>query len=445
MGDFPAILGKFPWIYLLCEGSFDLSIGQIDKLNLKPLKHTIMLKKFKLWLTALLTIGVINGFAQNVRFDLTPQILTVISDQNTRLTNLKNDICNQVDAFTAEVTANTDGSLQYPTWVKFVQIAEEIERLNDEWNEAYGDGLIIIIDKAIDYGVTDVGQDDERGKDLLADIIEEQHLLFPADIASVCFEEKFGFNSLRKCLEDEEDDYLENSGGDFDPKDAPTIKETIDDEEYWTLMTCDKKFTIANKTVTPQMLDGLTPEQQRTILETIQDIVGIIQDVVNIVEQLHGLLADCAGTTTSENKDIRNGFEVQSGNRWIGYVMVQKGITFDFANKTSTKIKGKAKVWKLKSNGKKKKDRKIKVGISFCAKEWNACEATEWPSDPGPYKSPRKEKKKKVKLKHTEPKALAIEYTTHYLQFRFGLDGIFEKALNLLGSDGCVRASNTDW
>lgn len=181
-----------------------------------------------------------------------------------------------------------------------------------------------------------------------------------------------------------------------------------------------------------------------SILGAIKDIVDILKDVVEIAGSIAELMTDCSGSTTVSDRDVRDGIEIPGASQWIGYVMKQKGVIVDF-KQTQTKIKGKAKVWKENKRGKKKKDRRNKASITFCAKEWNQCEGKEWPSDAGFYSHPIVTKRKKAKIKFFQPNALVIDKSYHYVQFGFGRNGIYVTSLNLLGSTGCRNSSNTNW
>lgn len=364
---------------------------------------------------------------------LTDEVVAKIEEEKSHLEILKDEICLQVANIAQVVTPTGDGSLTYPNWVRFVEIAEAIDSLNDNWNEAYGQALDNIIN------TTNIDPNDEAGQEAFSDMLEEDYLIFPADMASECFENMFSFESLRMCLETSEDDWLENSI-EFNPANAPTIQEPIEDEEYWTLITCDRRYVISNTTVDEDMMEGREDSKIKELLGVIQDIVGVLGGGVNIVREISSLLEDCAGSTTTTERDVRDGITIPNEtDKWIGYVMKQKGVLFDF-NQTQTKIKGKAKIWKLNSKGKRKKDRKNKASIDFCVKEWNNCDGGDWV-----YKSPVSSKRKKVKIKFYQPYALVVGNPTHYLQFGFGRNGIYATSLNLLGTTGCRNSSNTDW
>ena len=181
-----------------------------------------MLKKIKLLFgVVFLSLSFLTVKAQDeITLELTTNVTAAINAEKATLDALKNDLCKQVDALSYDVTKLGNGSLSYPNWVRFVQIAEQIEDLNETWNEAYGNALNNIIQTAIDEGQI---SDDERSKDLLSDIIEENHLVYPGDMASVCYETKFDFTSLRKCMEDQENTWLDQSGEDFNAGNSPTL------------------------------------------------------------------------------------------------------------------------------------------------------------------------------------------------------------------------------
>ena len=252
------------------------------------------------------------------------------------------------------------------------------------------------------------------------------------------------FRSLRNCLSDADDSYTNSDDRVFDAGQAPSNQETFDDEEFWTLINCNKKFTILNNVIDNSIFtEGDDDTKKKDIITTIKDILGTIGQAVGIVNQLADLMKDCASTEKVKDRDIRVGIPFDNNTRQIGYVMVQKGVLIEF-NQTTTKIKGKAKLWKLNKRGKFKKDRKAKAGISFCAYEWDACNGKEWASN-NHYISPIKEKRKVVRLKHYHPSALQIDKSYHYLQFQFGRNKKFVEAKNLFGVKGCGPASNIGW
>ncbi len=405
-----------------------------------------MIKKAFLALMLLACFG--WGYAQSTNsFNVPPKLEDFINGQKQELEKLKETICKQTELLSKEVSKNADGSLEYPNWVVFVQVAEGIAALNEEWGDAYSSALNSITQKAIELGDSDVEQDEKENTDFFADFIEENYLTYPEDVASVCFESRFDFQSLRHCIDENDTKWLSEQGDadNFTPNNAPSFEEELFDEEYWPLITCDKRYTILNKEVTEQMMENVPADS--TVLTTIKDIVAIFKDVVIIWEGLHKLFADCAGTTTiTEKTDRDTRIKIPNNGGFIGYKILQKGVALDMVNKTATKIKGKAKLYKSKKNGGQKRDRKNNASIGFCAKEWNNCEKKDWPSDPGNYLSPHQNGGNgKKKIKHHEPKALAIEKSYHFLQFKFGKNGVFVEAINLLGNTGCVNGSNTNW
>ena len=371
-----------------------------------------------------------------------------IANKSGDLDDLKNTICNEVDNLTGDVSDNS-GVLSYPNWVRFVQIARAIDSLNDIWNEAYGDALESIIQLAISENCTDVDSEDEPGKDLLAIIIEEEYLVFEDDIASVCFEEKFDFYSLRKKIKEQEDDWLnEPPSEEFNPGDSPRFTEVLYDEEFWTLIREDREYIIEDTDLDENMLENadVPPGDFADLIETIQEIVDILGDIVNIAGDLMNLFADCAGSTTASEEDYRYGVPVPNESAYVGYYIIQRGQLIDFASKTVTKIKGKARLYKLKNNGKGKRDRRNRASIGFCAWEWNNCDDEDWLLS-GPYVKPHIDGVRggRTKVKHREPKALAISETYHFLQFKFGKNGIYAGDKKLLGNTGCSHQSSTVW
>jgi hypothetical protein len=385
---------------------------------------------------------------EELKLELNEEIKNAIEATKTKLDEMRSSICNEVKDISSKAGAiNNAGVMQYANYVEFVKLGNKIDDLNDKWNEYYGS----LMDKLIEHinqnnGCLNCSSfKDERGDDLLFEELEEKYIIFPDDIASVCFEEMYSFRSFRNCMNEADDAYSNEIGENLDAGQAPSNQESFDDEEFWTLINCDKAYTVLTSDVDNSMFtEGETEEEKKNILTTIKDILGILGQTVNIVKELAELMKDCASSETVKDKDMRDGIKFDNENRRIGYVMVQKGVLIDF-QQTVTKIKGKAKIWVKNKRGKYRKDRRAKAGVSFCAFEWDACNGKEWLSNSKPYISPIKEKRKKVKLKHYHPSALQIDKSTHFLQFQFGRNKKFVEARNLLGIEGCGPASNIGW
>lgn len=382
-------------------------------------------------------------------FEPNQAVTEQIDQESNDLDDLKSIIGDVVNGLTGDVTEN-GGSLSYPNWVRFVQIARAIDSLNDIWNDAYGEALENIIQLSITENCTDVDPEDEDGKDLLAIKIEEEYLIFEEDIASVHFEQLFGITSLRMAIKDEEDTWLDQQDpqAEFNPGDSPRFTEVLYDEEFWPLINSDRVYNIENTDLNEDVLNEaeVSPTDFADFIETIQEIVNILGDVVDIGGNLMDLFEDCAGTTTTSEKDYKFGVQVPNESAWIGYYIIQKGQLIDFASKTITKIKGKARLYKTKNNGKRKRDRKNRASIGFCAWEWNNCDDEDW-LNTGPYIKPHVNGVRggRAHIKYKEPKALAITETYHFLQFKFGKNDIYAGERKLLGNTGCNHASNTDW
>jgi hypothetical protein len=383
---------------------------------------------------------------RNVTLSSNNTFSQLVEVERERLNALKSEICAIVDQYSSEVKTGGDGGgLIYPNWVYFVKLANKIEELNEQWDEEYGKSLDLLIQNAIEMGLTDVGNDDEHGKDLLADIIEDDYLQFEDEIASLCFEQKFKFQSLRLCLRQQDDDYFDNNSS-IDWNNVPSQAENFDDEEFWTLINCEKQYTILDTYVTEDMLEGLSENDKKDILTTIKDVVGVISGVVQLAETVSNLLADCAGTTTTTDRNMKYGFPIPNTNdkEWIGYKMKQRGVLFDF-NKTFTLIKGKARLWKENKKGKLRRDRRNSASIGYCAFEWNGCDGKDWPENGTFFNQHHVSGRKKKKIVHRHPFALQITKSTHFVQFKFGKNGKYVDSRMLLGMNGCVQSSQNYW
>ena len=140
-----------------------------------------------------------------------------------------------------------------------------------------------------------------------------------------------------------------------------------------------------------------------------------------------------------------DGFLTNSGDRVIGYKLEQRSVTFDM-KASNTKIRGKAKLYKRNSNGKiTGKDRRGKVGIEFCTRQWDVCNKVDYPVDASlivPVVG-FKEHTKKVKLSRNEgiiPFALALTKAMHFLSFSFSYKGMYEKTIPVLAINTPVTA-----
>lgn len=391
----------------------------------------------------------INSMTSDPAFsllNLSVGLLDFITTQLNELNSEGEDICTEVNSLTTDVSSSS-GELTIPNWVRFVQISREIDLLNNQWGELYADKMEEIINYAYSMNAVN-GSNNEATRELVWDILEENFFVVSEYKATACLEAQFNFSSLRSSILAEEDSWLDQqTSEEFNPGDSPMFTEELYDEEFWSLINSTRAYTITDTDVEVSMFEGMSTEEQVDFIETIQEIVDILGDIVNIASALQELFADCAGTTTTSMEDYKHGVKVPNEQSWIGYYIIQKGQAIDFTNKTITKIKGKARLYKEKNNGKRKRDRKNVASIGFCAKEWNNCDDQDWPSNTGPYVSPHTDGQRggRVKVKHHEPKALAIEYTYHFLQFKFGKNGIYAGARNLLGNTGCTHASNTNW
>jgi hypothetical protein len=261
------------------------------------------------------------------------------------------------------------------------------------------------------------GTENEENRELVWDILEENLFIIGENKATTCLEAKFGFNSMQTQINNSEEAWLE--AGNSDMSQNPELNEDIP-EEYRSLISTNQSLNITDPNIANQLLNqSLDTATIRFWVTTIKDIVSILGMVINGLSNFANIMEDCAGSTEAHVRHIRDGYLFDDDNRKIGYEMEQRSVTFDF-NHTDTKIKGKAKLFKKKSNGNFKKDRKNSVGINFCAKEWNNCDDVEWPSDNGYYQHPLNSAVKKVKtILFSQPYALAIDKSWHYVQFHF--------------------------
>lgn len=384
--------------------------------------------------TATVDISTVSPWPGYPLLNLTSGFLNYITQMETALYNIRSVICTQVDALTSDVTVSS-GILILPNWIRFLEVGDAMDSLNGVWDIEYANKMNAIIDYAYTNGLVN-GPDNAAYREDIWDMIEETLFIVPENQATSCLENKFGFSSLETTILNNENNWLDAGGDDMSQN--PALNEDVP-EEFWGLLTPYRQFSLNDNSVLNLLQDtGGDTTRFRRILSRIKEIAEILGLIINGIEQVANLMEDCDGSTEAKVRRIRNGFEIENGKRKIGYEMEQRSITFDF-NSTDTKIKGKAKLFKQRKRNpeKYKKDRKNEVGIAFCAKEWNNCDSTEWPSDPGVYQHPVVTEIKKVKTWLREPKALAIEKSWHFLRFQYYGLGIYQKGINLLGVNTC--------
>ncbi len=370
-----------------------------------------------------------------VQFTMTPALQSYIAQKQQEINNEGNNMYSQVDALTSDVTQTGNGTLTYPNYVRFVQIGDAIDELNHQWDNIYAAAMEDIVSYAFTSGAA-VGENNEANREKVWDIIEENHFIIPEEKASLSFEQKFNFNSLRVQISNAENQWLEN-GSPEGMGTNPALNEDLP-EAYWTLVTPGYGGNFANVNVYDQLNSSVMADRDsaKKLLTKIKAIVDIIRGIIQGIQALADLLEDCGSSTEAHVRHIRDGFETADHKRKIGYEMEQRSVTLDFGS-TDTKIQGKAKLYKIKDNGKDKKDRKNTVGINFCAKEWNICDGRDWPSDAGFYNHPINTHKKKVDTWIRVGYALGIDKSYHYISFNFFALNNYERSINLLGAGGC--------
>lgn len=363
---------------------------------------------------------------------MTTDLQNYLSQKQQELNNVGSNIYLQVNMITSDVTANADGTLTYPNYVRLVEIGEAIDSLNGVWDDIYASVMNDIVTYAFTSGAA-TGLNNEENREKVWDIIEDNYFIIPENKATLSLEQKFGFTSLHSQITNAENVWLNNGG--IDMSQNPALNQNLP-EEFWSVVTPSYGVQITDMDVSNQLLSMQDTARAQKLLGTIKEIVDIIGKLIDGIDKLSQMLKDCSGSTEAKVRHIRNGIYFDNDKKMIGYEIEQKSITFDF-NSSETKIKGKAKLFKIKDSGNKKRDRKNNVGIYFCTKQWDACDEKEWPSDGGSYIHPTNTQKKKVKTYMRQPYALAIEKSYHYLAFHFfGLDQ-YVGSVNLLGTDGC--------
>jgi|GEM_PF-3805494 len=398
-----------------------------------------------------------------------------IDGEKAKLDDLKSVIEDKVNTNVLnDVYLNGNNQPSYENWLRFIQVADDIEELNEMWDSAYAAGLTAILERAYELGLgPDLsGEGNSEEIDCAEESIENDYFVYPEEYASVYFEGQLNFTSYRALINQNVADWLADTDPQIDQD--PSLVEELD-EEFWTCITLDKEFEIRDPNVDENLLDGyleyvaynsksmLFPskptfgislasigyfnyfnayiidwDKVMKIVTRIKDIAIALAAVIAVAEGIRAMMSDCAESQQANvNQMGYDGFVTNSNDRMIGYKLEQKSVTFDL-RASNTKIRGKAKLYKLNNNGKiKGKDRRGKVGIEFCTRQWDVCNKVDYPVDanliipvPG-----FKEKAKKVKLTRNEgiiPFAIAPTKSIHFLSFSFFHKGNYERTIPVL-------------
>ncbi len=390
-----------------------------------------------------------------------------INQKSQAMNTLKSQIESKVITVAHGVYLNTQGAPSFENWVNFMQVSDDLEELNAQWDEAYGQSMNDILDLAQAFGLCST-----LDRDCAEDTIALKWFIFPDEYASVYFETMLGFTSYRRQINDLDSAWLMQADPDIEY--CPSLVDTLD-EEFWPCMTNSRGVEIRDVNVDMDMLNsykeegswvyglrnpilpfytvayafpsiknvmnkhiGLFKTDWVKLLARIKSIGEILTIAVAIVKAVQDMMTDCGESQQyylpARN---RNGFVTIDGQRKIGYTLEQRSVTFDW-KASNTKIRGKAKLFKLNSSGKiKGRDRSNKVGIEFCTRQFDVCNKVDYPVDANLIVPAYgfKEKIKKVKLTRQEgiiPFALACTKGIHFLSFSFSYKGNYEKTIPVL-------------
>ncbi len=338
------------------------------------------------------------------------------------------------------------GVITFSDLNSFLSTTNFIEQANEDWEELYQTKMNQLVNQIANHpkcGTPTMSSNEVKVfQEAIWDSLEENGCVnIPEDQASVSFEQKFNFNSLRKELFDAEERWLNNGGYANGTVDNPIYSTNFDYDVTTFITAGDPRLNI-----TDLNLDHVNAISFGEILDLVTDFTGVVNGIAGVIIKLQQLLNDCSESTEAKVRRVKAKqgyhFYKDNKNRVIGYEMEQRSVTVDF-DETTTKIKGKAKLYKEKRKaGRYKKDRSNRVGIQYCAREWNQCENKPWPADGSVYKSPRLHNVKKVKTgRNLFPYALTIKNSTEYLSFSFFFNENYETTKPLLSNvtTGCSK------
>lgn len=426
-------------------------------------------------------LSLIVGIKINAQcLTVTSELQDIINEHKSAMNDYKLVIEGGVANAMTDVYIN-NGVPSYENWVRFLEVADDLEELNARWDSAYAEHLAAILISAYQLGLCeDLVEGNQEQVDCAEDLLESNYFIYPEEYASVYFESQLNFTSYRVHINQLVTDWLAEPEPQIDQD--PSLMEDID-EEFWSCIDENVGFEIRDENVDETLLDGFRDYTARSLkfnsnpgaakfsvaltfpflknsyyphmidwdkvfktLARIKDAALILTAIVTVVEGVRAMMADCGESQEGVARNNKyDGFLTNSGDRVIGYKLEQRSVTFDM-KASNTKIRGKAKLYKRNSNGKiTGKDRRGKVGIEFCTRQWDVCNKVDYPVDASlivPVVG-FKEHTKKVKLSRNEgiiPFALALTKAMHFLSFSFSYKGMYEKTIPVLAINTPVTA-----
>ena len=89
-----------------------------------------------------------------------------------------------------DVYLNGQGHPSYENWLRFIQVADDIEELNARWDSAYAANLTDILLQAYQLGLgpDPNGEENAEEVDCAEEMLENDYFVYPEEYASVFFE-----------------------------------------------------------------------------------------------------------------------------------------------------------------------------------------------------------------------------------------------------------------
>lgn len=280
--------------------------------------------------------------------------------------------------------------------------------------------------------------DPDLYREWVLDYLEFEVLRPQTDVASTFFAKYLQFESVRILQNEQERRWLASAGDDLSD-DQPGTDLPVDEEFYWPVLNRD--FDIDLTDPEPELLQfaatGRNGEKLKKLLEFIFDNWTTIKDIFNWLSG--NLLYDCHPSASARirltKEDVPSSLS-PSLRREFRYAVSQHGIIMD-GKSTRTRIKGKLKLYKRRSNS-WAKDRISLAGINYCSLQWNACEEIPWPANGVPFNQAPNHQPFKTTLNQQHPYALTIrDVNREFLTFKLFFNQQVLKTIFLLGSGVC--------
>ena len=208
-------------------------------------------------------LSLIVGIKINAQcLTVTSELQDIINEHKSAMNDYKLVIEGGVANAMTDVYIN-NGVPSYENWVRFLEVADDLEELNARWDSAYAEHLAAILISAYQLGLCeDPVEGNQEQVDCAEDLLESNYFIYPEEYASVYFESQLNFTSYRVHINQLVTDWLAEPEPQIDQD--PSLMEDID-EEFWSCIDENVGFEIRDENVDETLLDGFRDYTARSL------------------------------------------------------------------------------------------------------------------------------------------------------------------------------------